>query len=86
MLPGPTILSTFGTDSVPYARAATACAPPIRKILSTPATFAAAMIFGFGVPSFCGGVHIIISSTPAILAGTAFIRTDDGYAAVPPGT
>ena len=78
MLPGPTILPTFGTLSVPYARAATACAPPIRKILSTPAIFAAAMMFGLGVPSFCGGVHIIISSTPAIFAGIAFIRTDEG--------
>ena len=27
-LPGPTILSTFGMLSVPYASAATACAPP----------------------------------------------------------
>ncbi|CJB11374.1 Uncharacterised protein [Streptococcus pneumoniae] len=27
--PGPTILSTFGIDSVPYAKAAIACAPPI---------------------------------------------------------
>ncbi len=27
---------------------------------------------------FDGGVTIIISSTPAIFAGTAFIRTDEG--------
>ena len=27
-LPGPTILSTAGIVSVPYARAAIACAPP----------------------------------------------------------
>ena len=86
ILPGPTILSTLGTLSVPYAIAATACAPPIRKILSTPASLAAARIFGFGLPFFIGGVHITISSTPAILAGIAFISTDDGYAAVPPGT
>ena len=35
-LPGPKILSTLGTLSVPYAMAATACAPPIVNILSTP--------------------------------------------------
>ena len=28
ILPGPTILSTLGIDSVPYASAAIACAPP----------------------------------------------------------
>ena len=44
------------------------------------------MIFGLGVPSFCGGVHITISCTPAIFAGMAFISTEEGYAAVPPGT
>ena len=33
-----------------------------------------------------GGVVIIILSTPATLAGMIFIRTDDGYAALPPGT
>ena len=41
-LPGPTILSTFGTVSVPYASAAMAWAPPTLRMRSTPATFAAA--------------------------------------------
>ena len=43
-------------------------------------------ISGFALPSLVGGVTIIISFTPAIFAGTAFIRTEEGYAAVPPGT
>src|SRR5439155_26041204 len=41
-LPGPTILSTRGTVSVPYASAAMACAPPTRYTASTLATAAAA--------------------------------------------
>ena len=77
-LPGPTILSTFGTVSVPYARAAIACAPPTLKILSTPAIFAAAMITGLTEPSFCGGVVMTSSLTPAIFAGMASIKTVDG--------
>ena len=32
----PKILYTFGTDSVPYAIAAIACAPPALKIFDTP--------------------------------------------------
>ena len=39
--PGPKILYTLGTDSVPYAMAAIACVPPILKIRCIPATFAA---------------------------------------------
>ncbi len=35
-LPGPTILSTRGTVSVPYAIAAIACAPPIVKTMDRP--------------------------------------------------
>ena len=75
--PGPTILSTFGIVSVPYASAATACAPPTLNILSAPAIFAAASIIGLIFPSFAGEV-ITISSTPAIFAGTIFISTVDG--------
>ena len=37
-LPGPQILSTAGIDAVPYAIAATACAPPTRYRRETPAT------------------------------------------------
>ena len=86
ILPGPTILSTFGISSVPYARAAIACAPPERNTRSTPQRPAATRISGFGVPSLQGGVTMMISFTPAIFAGTAFMMTLDGYAAVPPGT
>lgn len=32
------------------------------------------------------GVTMTSSCTPATLAGMAFISTDDGYAALPPGT
>ena len=55
-----------------------ACAPPDKKIRSTPQIAAATKISGLGVPSFLGGVTIIISFTPAILAGIAFIKTLDG--------
>ena len=41
-LPGPTILSTRGIVRVPYAMAAIACAPPILKRRSAPASMAAA--------------------------------------------
>ena len=85
MFPGPTILSTAGTVSVPYASAATACAPPTRNTLSTPATAAAASTVKFDFPSGVGAT-MTISGTPATFAGTAFISTEDGYAAVPPGT
>ena len=36
--------------------------------------------------SLLDGETITILSTPATLAGTTFITTLDGYAAVPPGT
>ena len=47
---------------------------------------AAARMSGLALPSFMGGVTMMSSSTPAILAGIAFISTEEGYAAVPPGT
>ena len=68
----------------PYVSAATACAPPTAITRSTPAMSAAAITASFRF--FVGGVTMIISSTPATRAGTAFIRTDEGYAAAPPGT
>ena len=46
-LPGPTILSTFGTTLVPKANAAMACAPPSLKIFFTPHFFAAYNTPGF---------------------------------------
>ena len=44
----------------------------------SPHKAAAIKISGFGVPSFLGGVTMIISFTPAIFAGTAFMITLDG--------
>ena len=44
IFPGPTILSTLLIVSVPYAKAAIACAPPTLYILSTPAILAATPI------------------------------------------
>ncbi len=85
MLPGPVILSTRGTLSVPYARAAMACAPPALRILLTPHMCAAASTSGLTLPSAFTGVAIMTSCTPAILAGMAFMSTVEGYAAVPPG-
>ena len=40
----------------------------------------------FTLPSAEGGVTITTFGQPAIFAGTASIRTVEGYAAVPPGT
>ena len=77
-LPGPVILSTRGTVSVPQARAATAWAPPQRKTRSTPAMRAAARMTGFTSPPQVGGETMTISRHPAILAGMAFISTVEG--------
>ena len=84
-LPGPTILSTAGIVSVPNASAPTACAPPMRNTRSTPASAAAARTVAFICPSGVG-VTMMSCLTPATLAAMAFISTDDGYAALPPGT
>ena len=86
ILPGPTILSTLGIISVPYASAAIACAPPTLKIASTPAISAATSVAGLTFPSAPAGVVIIILGTPATFAGTTFISVVEGYAAFPPGT
>jgi hypothetical protein len=77
-LPGPTILSTRGTVSVPNAIAPTACAPPIANARSTPQTSAAASVAAGGQPSRPGGEQITTSSQPATRAGTAIITTVDG--------
>ena len=84
-LPGPKILLTFGTDSVPYAIAPIACTPPALKILFTPAILAAIRMAGFTLPSRLGGVQSTISLHPAILAGVANISTVEKSGAVPPG-
>ena len=80
-LPGPHILSTCGTLSVPNAIAAIACAPPMPNSRSTPAASAAASVTGDG-----SGVQTTTSDTPATFAGIADISTVEGYAAEPPGT
>ena len=84
-LPGPNILYTLGTDSVPYAIAPIACTPPALNILLTPATFAAISMAGCTLPSLFGGVQSTISLHPAILAGVASISTVENNGAVPPG-
>ena len=43
-----------------------------------PAISAATRVPAFTLPSFEGGVHITILSTPATFAGTTFMRTLDG--------
>ena len=64
-------------DAVPQAMAATAWAPPMRKISVTPARLAAARTNGFNSPSGVG-THIAMRGTPAARAGMAFISTEDG--------
>ena len=44
------------------------------------------MMLGSGRPARPGGVVITISPTSATWAGITFIRTEEGYPAVPPGT
>ena len=73
-LPGPTILSTRGTVAVPYASAAIACAPPIRKIRVTPGERAGGE-HRVGHAA-AGGTTATISWTPATRAGTAFMTTE----------
>ncbi len=65
--------------------AATAWAPPARKMAFTPATFAAQRISGLIFPSLPGGVHMTISLQPASRAGIPSIRTVENNGAVPPG-
>ena len=77
-LPGPTILSTRGTISVPYASAAMAWAPPILKTRCTPARRAAISTSGGSGHRARGGVAMKISGTSTTEAGTAFMITLDG--------
>src|SRR5579884_296850 len=85
-LPGPTILSTRAIVSVPYAAAAIACAPPTAYNSSTSHSQQANSTAGAIFPSRCGGVKTIVRETPATFAGTTLMITDDGNAALPPGT
>ena len=41
---------------------------------------------GLTLPSACGGGHIAMRLTPATLAGSTFISTEEESGAVPPGT
>ena len=84
MLPGPVMTSTFGTVAVPYAIAAIALAPPILKAVLMPQRCIAARSRGFTLPPGAG-VQTTISFTPATIAGIAFMRSELGYAALPPG-
>ena len=52
---------------------------------STPQIAAAASTRSLRSPPGVG-TTMMISRTPATFAGTAFMITDDGYAALPPGT
>ena len=58
-----------------------ACAPPSLNNRETPATRAACRIVASG-----RGHTATISLTPAVAAGMAVISSDEGYAALPPGT
>eukprot|EP00160_Parvularia_atlantis_P017032 Unigene5691_Nuclearia_a/m.17369 Unigene5691_Nuclearia_a/g.17369 ORF Unigene5691_Nuclearia_a/g.17369 Unigene5691_Nuclearia_a/m.17369 type:complete len:338 (+) Unigene5691_Nuclearia_a:353-1366(+) len=85
-LPGPQILSTLGTDSVPYAIANTACAPPALRMRDAPICSAMYSTSGAMLPSGPGGLARMISLHPATLAGTPSMYAVDGRIAVPPGT
>mmetsp|Transcript_20356 Transcript_20356/g.56717 ORF Transcript_20356/g.56717 Transcript_20356/m.56717 type:complete len:302 (+) Transcript_20356:1264-2169(+) len=85
-LPGPRILSTLGQLAVPHAIADTACAPPAFKMCVAPAFFAQYSTSGVMEPSGRGGVASTMVLQPAMAAGTASMRAEEGRTAVPPGT
>ncbi len=78
LFPGPVILSTLGTRSVPYAREPMAQGPPNLKRRWAPARCAATRVAGFTAISLPGGVQAMISLTPATLAGMMFMRALEG--------
>src|ERR1700728_940707 len=73
-------------DSLPYAMAAMAWAPPTLNICSTPALRAATRTAGFALPARFGAVHISFTGHPASAAGTASMMAVDGRGAEPAGT
>ncbi len=81
-LPGPTILSTAGIVSVPWAIAAMAWAPPTRKIRSAPARWQPATMASCAL----GGRQAMTSPTPATLAGTMVMMGAERSGKRPPGT
>ena len=85
-LPGPTIFRQRGTVSVPKATAATACAPPHLKTLSTSAKRAATKVAASILPPGPGGVMIATFCTPATTAGMAVIIATLGNEPFPLGT
>jgi len=85
-LPGPNILSTLGTVCVPYASAATACAPPALRTADAPTMWATYITSGDTLPSGRGGVARRISRQPATCAGMPSMSAVEGRTAVPPGT
>ena len=78
--PGPTILSTRPIVSVPYASAATACAPPTAYTSSIPSSHAAARV---ARGTRCDDDDALHARQPR---RTAAIASEDGYDARPPGT
>ena len=84
-LPGPKIFSTGFTLSVPSARAAIACAPPILTISVAPEAFNAYKRAGFTRPSGPQGVAATISRTPAAWAKPPVMMDVDTRGAFPPG-
>ena len=84
-LPGPTIFTQRGTLAVPWAAAATACAPPALHTVSTPDRRAATSVAGSTLPSGPGGVSTMRSGTPATVAGMAVMSVTTGKLPLPRG-
>jgi hypothetical protein len=76
-------LRTLSGDLDGLGSAAIAWAPPTRKTRVIPESAQAESTAS--VTPF-GGTTAMISCTPATRAGTAFMMTDEGYEAFPPGT
>ncbi len=85
-LPGPNSLSQAGTCAVPSAIAAIAWAPPSLNTRPMPHRRAATSTLGSALPSARGGVHRMVSCTPARRAGTPSISAVEGSGAEPAGT
>src|SRR5262249_21364176 len=84
-LPGPKILSTFGTLSVPYAIAAMECAPPILNTVSMPHSSAATSTAGFTPPFVVGAEQSTRFGQPTSCAGTPLMITAEGSRDTPEG-
>src|SRR5260370_34740471 len=80
MLPGQTMRSTLGTVAVPNAKAAMACAPPMRNRRGMFRNRQVARISGLG----CGDATQMVW-TPATWAGITVINSVDGSGERPAG-